>query len=66
MTSGEELDAPRKSLRYLLGGYCLVVLGILLFALNFAASFSPGGPGPIANGVALLFNFLGFLVVVHS
>lgn len=66
MASEEVLDVPRKFFRYLLNGYYLVVFGVFLSVLDLAGSFSPGGFGPIATGVALFINSFAFLVVVYS
>lgn len=66
MTPEEGLDVSRKSFRYLLNGYFLVVVAVFLYALDFAGSFSTGGFGPLVTGVALFINPLGFLVIVYS
>jgi len=67
MPPREDLDPPHKSLNYLLTGYSLVVIGVLITAVTTLGSFeSPESPGPIAVGTALAINSLGFIVVVFS
>lgn len=66
MASEEVLDVPRKSFRYLLTGYFLVVIGVLLTVFTTLGSFSRGNPSPVAVGTALSINSFGFLVVAFS
>lgn len=66
MTAEKGSEPSHKSFRYLLTGYFLVVIGVLLTVFTTLGSFSRGNPSPVAVGTALSINSFGFLVVAFS